>query len=79
MLYLSLASCLRRSAGMQGMKQPKRQHKMPDLFRFSAFLYTRQGSQQVPHRHIEQSPQQLHNPCFHSAGLVQVLRIPIHQ
>merc|ERR1712128_80770 len=31
MLYLSLASCLRRRVGMQGMKQPSRQYSRPLL------------------------------------------------
>ena len=33
MLYLSLASCLRRRVGMQGMMQPRRQHRMPGFSR----------------------------------------------
>ena len=38
MLYWDLASFLRRRAGMQGMKQPRRQQRIPDFWRPSAFL-----------------------------------------
>merc|ERR1719427_154427 len=71
MLYLSLASCLRRRVGMHGMMQPSKQYNNPLLPMSSAVLYVRQGVQQRPQQQTLMSPQQLHIPCFHSPAILE--------
>ena len=50
MLYFSLALPLRMQVEMQGRQRLRRQHRIPEWSRASAFLYVWQGKQKVPQR-----------------------------